>query len=106
VVTTSTLLESAKDHLLARGWTQHRFMRRETGEICLMRALFLASRDLTWPSRPVYHGVAECVAVLQSLVNSASLQDWNDDETRRPEDVLRLLDVGIEAADVQELFTH
>jgi hypothetical protein len=95
IISTADLMESAKNHLLARGWTQHRYARRDTGEICVMKALYLASRELTWPRQPVYHGVAECVSALRPLVGEQPLSVWNDCGERTPEDVLALLDAGI-----------
>ena len=97
-IPTSELLESAKKHLLANGWTQNRYTRTETGEICLLRALFLASRDLSWPRQPVYQGVAECNAFLRPLIGGQHLSVWNDCAGRQPEEVLALLDAGIALA--------
>jgi hypothetical protein len=99
---TGALLESARNHLLANGWTQHRYTRTDTGEICILRALFLASRDLTWPAHPVYRGVSECDALLRDLVGGQNLSAWNDRQERTPEDVLSLLDAAIALANGQQ----
>lgn len=102
-MTTSTgaLLESAKGHLLANGWMQNRYTRTETGEICLLRALFLASRELSWPRQPVYQSVAECDAFLRPLIGGQHLSVWNDCADREPEEVLALLDAGIALANAR-----
>ena len=92
-MTPAEVLSKARDVLAERGWTQ-RTGERASGEVCTVRATFIAAhrdRELAWQ-------VESLIAEAAGLYSAFNVPTWNDAPERTYEDVILALKQAEELA--------
>ena len=92
-MTPAEVLSKARDVLAERGWHQGGG-EAKTGEVCTIRATYLAAnrdKNLAWQ-------VESLIAESVSLASAFNVPAWNDDPSRTYEDVILALKQAEELA--------
>lgn len=99
-MTTVETLRAAKAELLLHGWTRGTFENSRTGELCALGAINRALKGVAWSTAFAWHPTTRC---LQHAIGDGNhIAQWNDAQSRTPEDVLAAFDAAIEFALLHE----